>query len=117
MDTGESTTPLPAAETTSERKMRFQEVCIQSFVHLSSSVPFRFRIRDSDHIIMFNLSQRLRHLQSRKREPSAFDLLKDTVLESILAIFKDMLHCPSSMTLHEVMYFNNVSSMRKVCNQ
>ncbi len=164
METDDPMTPLPVAETTSERKMRFHEVFNSSFVyilcrymyiqtmhaHAETAAICTYRpcmhmqrlllyvhthhactCRDCCYTYIHTMHahaetagihtytpcmhmQRLRQIK-RKKEPTSFELLRATILESILVSFKETLVCPSSLTLHEVMYFNNVSSMKKVC--
>lgn len=71
---------LGVQETTSERKMRFQE--------------------------------RLRQLSCRSRAPSAHDNIKTRLLDNLIVIFETHLVSPCSLPLHEIFYFDQVSSLK-----
>jgi origin recognition complex subunit 3 len=65
----------------------------------------------SERKMMFQ--ERLRQVASRKREPSAFEKARTTLLEGLLPCFQEGLIPPQMLPLHEVCYFNNSSSLRK----
>ena len=53
-------------------------------------------------------------MASRKKGPSAFEVARTKLLDSLLELFKVYLVTPCSLPLNEVCYFNHVSSLRKV---
>ena len=58
--------------------------------------------------------QRLRQLSSRSKAPSAYDKLKNQLLDDLIEMLEVHLISPLSLPLHELFYFDQVSSLKMV---
>ena len=96
-------------ETTSERKMRFQEVSLLVCCNFSVSVHSTYYCYS-----LWWCWQRLRQLSSRSKPPSAYDKLKTQLLDELMVIFETHLISPSSLPLHEIFYFDQITSLKMV---
>ena len=61
--------------------------------------------------------ERLRKLASRKKEPSPYERARERLLDELLLILQEGLVPAHRLPLHEICYFNTVSSLRKHLSQ
>ena len=58
--------------------------------------------------------KRLRQLSSRNKAPSAYDKLKNQLLDDMIQLLEVHLISPLSLPLHELFYFDQISSLKMV---
>jgi len=65
----------------------------------------------------FELQERLMSAAKQKRKESPYDKLRQKTVDTLDEMFRKFLTCPRNIPLYEVMYYDNVQEIKKVCIQ
>lgn len=65
---------------------------------------------------LHQLRQQLQDISKRKKKQTPYEKLRNEVIDYFDAVFRKYLQCPKTLPLHEILYYNSASTVKRYLN-